>query len=795
MEERGYLMTDTETHTRHVEGSKGGAVVQASITVFRGATDAEPVGSQPLVAVLESIRRGEIAGDIERLRRLYATNEDQYDKEKKKLRAVTFGGTFSRREKTALEAHSGFIVLDLDDIAETLSKLREEIERDRYTYSCFLSPSGAGLKVVVRIEATDQEQHERCFDALKSYYLEWFKQEIDPSGRDVCRLCFLSYDPALTITDSSDTFPLPPVPARPAKAPVRSAAASALIDNGGIQLGDVDKVRHLLSFIPRPEYHDWIKIIGAVRSVLSDADAASVLQEWSPEESIEGYHAKLRKPLETIGAGTLVFMAKAHGYTNGNGSKHRAPAASVPPSDGTPGDAPRSAAPEQGKALTDIGNGERLAMRYGDDIRYCHDWAKWLVWDGARWNPDGSGELEYRAKLTVRNIYAEAADEENDDRRRALVSHAGKSESAGRILSMIRMAQSEPGITIRHTELDRNHWLLNVENSTIDLRTGTLRPADRNDLITKVIPVTYDPAAGCPHWERFLLEIMADDTELVDYLRRAIGYALTGDVSEQCLFFFYGHGSNGKSTFITTIQKLLGEYAYQAPRGFLMAKKGESHPTETARLFGARYVVCTEVEQGQRLSEVMVKDLTGSDEISTRRMREDFWSFAPTHKLFIAGNHKPEIRGTDNGIWRRLRLVPFSVTITKVDKELPAKLEQELPGILAWAVRGCLEWQQRRTEGKDGLGTPDPVKKATADYRSDMDTLGTFIADRLVVADGAMCLAGLLHAEYLDWCDKNGEKPASMRVFGVALQERGFGSKRDNRGIVRLGIGIKARDQ
>jgi hypothetical protein len=289
---------------KHLAGTS-----QALLTLFRSATDIIPTGHPTIGQILHGIRDLK-PPDLDSLRTLYHTNREAYDEGKKKLPAVTFGGKFKGRREATLETHSGFIVLDLDNLEGILPELREDIENDRYTYACFLSPSGVGLKVIVRIEATDAKEHRRCFDGLKDYYRERFNQEIDPSGRDTSRLCFLSHDPALRISEVSEIFHLPPLPTR-AKAPIRSAAITALlIDKGGIQPGDIEAVREILARVPtRPIHDEWIRVIAGVRSVLSEAESIAVLKEWSPEEKEGEYLSKLRKRLDRVTIATVVKMA------------------------------------------------------------------------------------------------------------------------------------------------------------------------------------------------------------------------------------------------------------------------------------------------------------------------------------------------------------------------------------------------------------------------------------------------------------------------------------------------------
>lgn len=433
---------------------------------------------------------------------------------------------------------------------------------------------------------------------------------------------------------------------------------------------------------------------------------------------------------------------------------------------------------------TDLGNARRLVALHGDDLRFCHPWGKWMVWDGRRWRVDDTGEARRRAKESVQTLYSEAAQETDDNRRRELTKHALRSESADKIRAMLAMAESESGIAITPEQFDQDPWLFNVLNGTLDLRTGTLRSHDRHDLNAKLASASYDPQAGCPTFEAFLDRIMGGNTGLIEYLQRAIGYALTGVIREHVLHVFYGTGANGKSTFINAVLGLLGPYGTRAASGLLMRKFGDSHPTEVADLLGVRFVASIEAEEGGRLAEVLVKELTGGDRLKARRMREDFWEFVPTHKLFMAVNHRPVIRGSDHAIWRRIALVPFTITISEAeqDRELGEKLEAERSGILNWALAGCLAWQ------RNGLGTPPEVRGATETYRKDMDVLGDFIDNCCVVSQTAQVTAKELYARYTTWGKESGEHVISQKRLGQALTERGFARKKTEKGISWLGL-------
>jgi len=437
----------------------------------------------------------------------------------------------------------------------------------------------------------------------------------------------------------------------------------------------------------------------------------------------------------------------------------------------------------RGHNLTDLGNSERFIAHHGENVRYCYLWGKWLVWNGAHWERDDAGQVHRLAKKTVRSMYREASDAEDEERRKAVAKHASRSEGADKIKAMLELARSE--VPVAPDELDRNPWLLNASNGTLDLRTGALREHRREDLITKLTPVEYDPNAMAPTWETFLERVLPGD-ELRTFVQRAAGYSATGDTSEQVMLINHGAGNNGKSTFQEALAAALGDYSMRAPTEMLMAKRAGGVPNDVARLKGARFVAASETEEGRRLAESLVKDLTGQDTISARFMRAEWFDFRPTHKLWLSTNHKPEIRGTDNAIWRRIRLVPWSVAIPPAerDRKLAEKLRAELPGVLAWAVRGCLAWQ------REGLQAPAEVRKAPAGYRSEMDVLGDFLADRCFRGERLEVGKDDLYKAYQMWSEDAGERTETKRKFGMLLKERGIEDGRNSERTKRIWKGI-----
>lgn len=442
---------------------------------------------------------------------------------------------------------------------------------------------------------------------------------------------------------------------------------------------------------------------------------------------------------------------------------------------------------EGGHNLSDMGNALRFVDMHGENVRYCYPWESWVIWDGQRWQRDTSGQVDRLAKETVRGIYREAGNCDDDNRRAALRQHAGRCEGEAKRKAMLSSAKCE--LPISPDDFDKNHWLFNCQNGTLDLQSGDLLPHTKEHFITKLSPVDYDINAECPTWWNFLLRIMGNKEALVFFLQRAAGYSMTGGTNEQCMFIPYGLGANGKSTYLNILKKMFGEYSQHAETDTFMLRKNDNVRNDLAALRGSRLVTAIETEKGKSLAEAMVKQMTGGDPITARFLFSEFFTFMPTFKIWLAANHKPIIRGTDHAIWRRIKLIPFTVSIpeNEQDKDLPEKLTEELPGILKWCLTGCLSWQDI------GLDIPPEVKAATAEYREEMDMLADFLNECCIVAPGLSTKAKELYSAYTSWAESNGEKHfLSQRSFGLTLTERGIKKDRGPTGVwYRYGVGLK----
>ena len=461
----------------------------------------------------------------------------------------------------------------------------------------------------------------------------------------------------------------------------------------------------------------------------------------------------------------------------------------------------------------DIGNAGRLRKRFGWRLLMVKD-IGWHVWTGQRW--DGvRGEIEAQrlAHRTARAIFAEAkalacegpqpvmeidkktgeiiAREETPAEFTARVdSHRKWATTSGNSPKLKAMLeQSAPDCTVKVEELDADPWVLNLPNGVLDLRnlpkgadagggdepgSGGLMNHDPLRLISKIAGAAYDPDAGCPIFDAFLARILPDASVRL-FLQRWFGYSLSGSTAEQCLVFLYGTGSNGKSTLVEVIMRVLGDYAMTLNFSSLYhddRKRGSDATPDIAQLPGARMVLASEPEAGVRFSEALIKTLTGDARIKARNLNLGFFDFAPEFKLTLAGNHKPSVRGQDEGIWRRVNLVPFDVQVPKAerDKRLPEKLKAEYPGILNWLLDGL------RMYLEDGLQPPEAVAAATEKYRSESDPIGQFLAEETRPLPGSHVQATALHGRYCDWAKANAIDAVSATLFGRRLRDRGYES-------------------
>jgi putative DNA primase/helicase len=406
-----------------------------------------------------------------------------------------------------------------------------------------------------------------------------------------------------------------------------------------------------------------------------------------------------------------------------------------------------------------------FAAKFLTELRYVASWAKWMIWQGDHWKADDTLFAFHRA----RQICRAAAMKCNKGGSKARRIASSQTEAA-----VERLARSDRRLAATVEQWDGDPWLLNTPGGVVDLKTGTMRPHDPLDYLTKITAVA--PGGDCPTWLAFLNRVTGGDAELQVFIKRVCGYTLSGDTSEHALFFLFGHGANGKSVFVETIAAIVGSYHRTAPIETFTATSSERHPTELAGLMGARLVSAVETEEGRRWAESRIKTLTGGDTIAARFMRQDYFEFTPQFKLMIAGNHKPGLRSVDEAIRRRLHLVPFGITIPADERDLhlKEKLQAEWPGILAWMIEGCLEWQA------DGLRPPRAVVEATTAYLDAEDAISAWLIESCMASSDGWESGVRLFASWKAWADREGEPPGSLRRLRDNLETRGLTAARKN---------------
>lgn len=419
--------------------------------------------------------------------------------------------------------------------------------------------------------------------------------------------------------------------------------------------------------------------------------------------------------------------------------------------------------------LSDNGNAECMEYLRGEDFRFDHTRRKWLVWQGARWGVDSDGEAERAAVATIKARQVAALDIVDGDKRKRAMAYLLGAENQSKQKGLLAQASILRSFATTIALFDTGHWKTGAPNGVLALDTGKLHEASREDLITMCLGTVVDAGAKCPRWVRFLSEVFAGDEELIAFVQRAVGYSLTGDTSEQKMFLCHGAGANGKSVFLETLSLMLGDYAGGTPFATFDADKRNESTNDLAALKGRRFVTVIESDEDRRLAEARVKAVTGQDTITCRFLYGEFFTYRPTFKLWMAMNHKPIIRGTDRGIWRRIVLIPFTQNFEgREDKNLTDDLREELPGILNWATQGLTQWR------KHGLGTARVITAATEEYRKESDILGQWFTDSAASSPGAFTLASTAYDSFRGWCHAFGYKEPTQTGFARGLIDRGY---------------------
>ena len=487
-------------------------------------------------------------------------------------------------------------------------------------------------------------------------------------------------------------------------------------------------------------------------------------EKWDRQQSGSTYGALTIQ--KAIAGCTTVYNPKRYDYSIRSSEKPNGISAGEPVFDDEQEDF------KPNYTMDDMGNAQRFVDLFGDQIRYCYTDKKWLWYDSRKWCYDNEGMRERMADRAIEAMKAEAkfyiqSDEENGgDMAKAFEKHMKKSRFYNSRISMLNMVQHH--VPVLPFQLDRYKMVLNTPSGVLNLKSGELKEHKPEYYLTKITPVEFSENAECPKWLEFLNEIFDGDKDLIRYIQKAVGYTLTGSTAEQCAFFLYGTGKNGKSTFLDIIRDVFGDYAANIQPETIMVKSntGGNANSDIARLKGARLVTSVEPNEGVRINEGLLKQLTGDDPVTARKLYGEEFEFKPEFKLWIATNHKPIIRGTDMGIWRRIHMIPFTVQIPeeKVDKNLKHKLKAEMTGIFKWCVDGCLMWQ------REGLKMPKAVLDSVREYRREMDVISAFIEDKCQI--GGSVQSSVLYAAYSSWAEENNEYRMSATKFGLEIAKR-----------------------
>lgn len=424
---------------------------------------------------------------------------------------------------------------------------------------------------------------------------------------------------------------------------------------------------------------------------------------------------------------------------------------------------------------TELGNAEWFAHEYKGKVLHSKQYG-WLIWNGKKWEIDDTNKVELYATKLFKSLSAFHSDDEDEAKAAMKWAHASQSRRVITNSLLLTIAL----LPVKPEELDANKYLLNCQNGVIDLKTGTLLPHESHHLMTKIADVGYEKDADAPNWKKFLETILVDEKgntnhDLIRYVQKLMGYSMSGDITDQSMYFLYGGGKNGKSTFINTIKDILGDYARQTNKEtFIFKENNGGANSDVARLAGSRFVSAIESNEGEKLDESIIKQITGGEAVIARFMHKDYFEFSPEFKVFFTTNHKPIVKGTDEGIWRRIKLVPFLAFIPedKRDLTLPVKLKEEASGILNWMVEGCMMWQ------REGLAPPQQIQKSGDEYRNEMDLLLPFILESCNINPLSEVSLKDLYAEYKFFCQDSGDYELKKRSFIREIENRGY--KKEN---------------
>lgn len=766
--------------------------VSAAVSVYQNTYDTRGITAS-LETVIQRVRNGGfgLSRQTLRARRLAFKNKAAYRKFKsRQLPAFTPAGVFSKRSRGGLVSHSGLLVLDYDDIeARNLAHMKLLATGVPHTAALFVSPSGKGIKVFVALEPkpSDAVSHTAAWRAAAKCYDQVLSASADSCGKDLPRLTLLAHDPSAYLARKVTPLQWEVISQSAQREPQTSrngATRGAPYKDGRRPATDDLALTDALRYVPPDDYETWLLVGMAIHH---DGGELSLWEEWSRSAPSKYEAGACERKWRTFTAGGGITLGTVYDLAKRNGWKGRP--RTPRKRKATNSEEPKSVS----LPYSDAYNAKLFAREHGKDFLWVDDNNQWHYWTGKWWEVDRHNVIYEKMKSTILGLSAKAEAMADNDAVSKLFKHIAASLSQAKIKAAIESTRSL--LAAVPEDFDTKGYLFNCSNGTIDLRDGSFREHRREDLLTRHSDCEWRGVGyECEDWNRFMEQIQPEP-EVREFLQRAAGYSATDSVRDECLLYLYGSGANGKSTFIESIWRAMGSYCQAAMAGAIQRAEGQyENPTALqyaiADMKGARMVVHDEVESGARLAESFVKKLTGGD---TRKGRHPYAKraveYRPTDTPWLYGNHKLEIRGADEGIWRRIHLVNFTQHFDGNDKN--NHLKEHLTthpdiqsAILAWIVRGAVKWYAH------GLEPPGAVKEATEEYRRDQDDIGRFVEMFCFQMEDAFARTSDLYECY----ETRFEGTKSKNAFGRELTRRGFGTGQRRVGgkkaKVRLGIGL-----
>lgn len=800
------MITITTTENTHPQEAEVAGTAEAQITWFPEATAVTPVRTGSLQEYIDQCRSGTYQDIVLKIRQAAAANETaKVGMLKRRLPAATLSCSMVSRSKNApirARTHSGWLQCDFDgkeNLGLVQDEIRARLQADPHVGAVFVGPSGVGIKCAVRIDGT---RHLASFNSAKDYFAKEYGLQLDKACKDIERLCFLSFDPEAWCRQGGTK--VLPVTELAEKEVVRAKPVNADLTPFAAEQHDMSiaDVREILTYIPkRPDYDTWLRVASGVFSVLPLGAACAVLNEWAPEEHPGEYEKKHKNRLKNVTIRTVIHYAQQQGFDARAAAKRKTwmgrllfGDTGASHSDLLEGDPSPPDLTEEEKQIVGEDGGmdlESVVKLYtreqvGDATVFlrsgCNDfaydplsqvWRKYAENTGL-WTKDSVGSTIHDMSARIISAYdvlistaeAEAKAAKNKEVTKANMAEiqqmrqrCGSLQKAPYMANVLGLAQRFDRLCRPATEYDQHRHLLGLKNGVcVDFREKKVRPTERADLLSVACPVVYDADATCPYFDAFIQRAFGGDADMIDYWWRIVGYSLTGFVDHDALFFCYGLGANGKSTGLMALRYLLGDQlSTMVDVNTLLGTSGDATMDyKKAMLEGKRLIITDELPDNKKINESMVKGLLGGEDIVARRPYERPYTFSPTHKIWMVGNHKPKISGVDHGIWRRIHLIPWEVTIPVAERKPRSEIwdifKQELPGMLLRAIDGYLDFEER-----GGLCPPAMVKAATEEYRMEEDSLQQFMSERVIEMPGAHFPMRDLFTEYKNWCAASGE--------------------------------------